>query len=69
MSCPLDQTKVSRDVDAPPFKRKGKHPNRHADNVSDEQVHPSTPVPHLILPSLEETAESNCLCLSSATIG
>lgn len=69
MSCPLDQTTVSRDMDALPFKRKGKLPNSHADNMSDKQVHPSTPLPHLVLPSLEETQESNWLCLSSATIG
>jgi len=68
-SCPLDQTMVSRDTDALPFKRKRKHPNSHADNMSDKWVHPSTPLPHLVLSSLEETQENNCLCLSGATTG
>lgn len=62
-------TRPNEDMDALPFKKKGKHPNSHVDNMSDKQVHPSTPLPHLVLSSLEETQESNCLCLSSATIG
>lgn len=67
MSFTLDQTMVSRDMDALPFKRKGRNPDSPVDNVSDKQVRPSTPLPHLVLSSLEETQEGNCLCLSSAT--
>lgn len=33
MSFTLDQTMVSRDVDALPFKRKGRNPDRPEDNV------------------------------------
>jgi len=46
---PPDETTVSRDTDALPFKGKGKNPNSHVGSLSDKMVYPSTLLPHLVL--------------------
>lgn len=46
---PPDETTVSRDTDALPFKGKGKYPNSHVGSLSDKMVYPSTLLPHLVL--------------------
>lgn len=48
MSSPPGQGVLSRNVEVLPFRRKEKHPKSHAD-MSDKWVHPSSPLPQLLL--------------------